>query len=62
MEYGKVKISNERSIVIQDSRIKDSIDIRTYLETASYTGFTQKGIVIPKGKVKELIEILSKIE
>lgn len=62
MEYGKVKISNERSIVIQDSRIKDSIDIRTYLETANYTGFTQKGIVIPKGKVKELVEILSKIE
>lgn len=34
------------------------LDIRTFLKTASYTGYTKKGIVIQKVHITSLIEKL----
>lgn len=60
-QYGTVKITDSRSIVIQESIVKDSIDLRTYVYSEKYTGYTKKGFVLPNDKISELIGILKKV-
>jgi len=56
----EVQISNSRKIVIQKTKWRGNLtlDIRTYIETPSYTGFTRKGINIPISKAKELVNAI----
>jgi len=59
----KVIISDNREIHIQISQFKHrkTLDIRTYVKTPSYTGYTPKGINIPIEKGKELAESILKV-
>jgi len=48
-ELRQVKVSDSRKIVIQKTKFKgkEVMDIRTFIETPSYSGYTRKGINIP---------------
>jgi len=58
-----VKISDSREIHVQANEYKGRVelDIRTYIKTQQYTGYTQKGVRIPTEKGAELIEAISKV-
>jgi hypothetical protein len=58
----EVNISESRKIVIKKRRFReqDTLDVRTWLETENYSGFTKKGINIPLEKGKELAEAILK--
>lgn len=49
-------ITKQRKVVIQRSKFRgaETLDIRTWLETPKYRGFTRKGINIPIEKGEEL--------
>jgi hypothetical protein len=59
----EVVLSNGRKIVIQISEYKgrETLDIRTYVTTEKYTGFTQKGINIPLERGRELADKIAKV-
>jgi hypothetical protein len=52
----EVVITKQRKVVIQRSKFRgaETLDIRTWLETPKYRGFTRKGINIPIEKGEEL--------
>ena len=56
----EVPISRERKIVVSKRyyRGRETLDVRTWLETENYTGYTQKGINIPLEKGKELAQAI----
>jgi len=56
-----VTLSREIHIQISEYKGKPVLDIRTYVKSATYTGYTQKGINVPKDKGKEILEALEKI-
>jgi hypothetical protein len=59
----KVVITPYREIHIQISKLrtKTTLDIRTYIKTQVYEGYTQKGINIPLEKGRELAESILKV-
>lgn len=58
-----VPISKSREIHVQANEYKGRVelDIRTYVKSESYTGYTQKGVRIPTEKGADLIEAISKV-
>ena len=61
----EVKISSFRKIVVKKTKYRgqDRLDIRTYLETPTFTGYTRKGINIPIENAEELARaILAELE
>ncbi len=62
-ELGNIRLSDNMEIRVVESDWKDTtgIDIRAYMNSQKYTGPTKKGIRIPKEKINELREILSRV-
>jgi len=58
-----VPITKSREIHVQANEYKGRVelDIRTYVKSESYKGYTQKGVRIPTEKGAELIEAISKV-
>jgi hypothetical protein len=59
-----IEIGKSTYLIIQKRRFKDKdfIDIRKYILTTKFTGFTQKGITIEKKVAKTLGEKLLKVK
>lgn len=58
----KIKITDRREIHVQAKkwRGKDVVDIRTYVITEGYTGYTRKGINIDKEHAVEVAKAILK--
>lgn len=58
----EVVISEQRKIVVQKREWKGrkSLDIRAYVTTDKYTGYTPKGVNTPVEKAKELTDAIMK--
>ncbi|MDI6642487.1 MAG: PC4/YdbC family ssDNA-binding protein [Candidatus Hodarchaeaceae archaeon] len=56
-------ISERKKVVVQKSRFRgvDTLDIRTWIETPEYKGFTRKGVNIPIEKGEELAKKILKV-
>ena len=62
--FAEIPLSNANSLHIKkDCSIngKPYFDIRHYITTEKYTGYTQKGVMIPLERLDRLIEILQKL-
>ncbi|HDI13112.1 MAG: hypothetical protein DRN83_02890 [Hadesarchaea archaeon] len=59
----EVVVNDRKKVVIQRSRFHglDTLDIRTWVETPNYKGFTRKGINIPVEKGEELAQKILKV-
>lgn len=59
----KVRISDAREIHIQISNWKgrENLDIRTYVKSAKFSGYTQKGVNVPVESGEELVKAISKV-
>ena len=59
----EVVVNDRKKVVIQKSRFRglDTLDIRTWVETPNYKGFTRKGINIPVEKGEELAQKILKV-
>jgi len=62
-EIGRVKLSDTVDIVVKKTEFRgeERIDIRKYIKTKRYTGWSQQGISVPVRIWKELYTILEKI-
>ncbi|MFH1786975.1 MAG: transcriptional coactivator p15/PC4 family protein [archaeon] len=63
-EYGRIKKSGDSEIVIRVSNFKDvdRVDIREFVKTEKYTGFTKKGISLPLKQLNALRQLLACIQ
>ena len=63
-EIGRIKKSDTTEIVIKvdEFRGEKGINIREYITTERYTGFTKQGTRIPADKWNEFKAIINKIE
>jgi hypothetical protein len=63
-QIGKLDKNASTDIVFSTTEYKGSmyVDIREYVETATYTGFTKKGIRLHSEKLDEFIEMLQKVK
>jgi len=58
-----IKISEKIEIHVQNSKYKkDYIDIRKYVKTKAYTGYTKQGITIRRDFLPILITSLQKLK
>ncbi|MBW2055960.1 MAG: transcriptional coactivator p15/PC4 family protein [Deltaproteobacteria bacterium] len=62
-EIGRMRLNVMDSLVFQTSeyRGKKYVDIRKYVESQSYTGFTKQGIRFNAGLFEEFMENLKKV-
>lgn len=63
-EIARLRKNNSTELIIRktDFRGVSGIDIREYLTTAKFTGWTRNGVRIPSGLWKEFKEKISNIE
>jgi len=63
-EMGRIRKNDTTEIVIQMTEFHGSIgiDIREYVTSERYTGWSKNGIRIPVEKWKDFKEILDKVE
>ncbi len=63
-EIGRIRKSDTTEIVVQKTEFKGSvgIDIREYVTSDRYTGWSKNGIRISVDKWKEFKAILDKVE
>lgn len=63
-EFGRVKRSDSREIVFRRTKFKGAygIDIREYITTATYTGWSKSGIRIPEEIWEDFKQMVNKIE
>jgi hypothetical protein len=56
-------ISERKKVVIQHAKFgdMDTLDIRTWIDTPNYKGFTRKGVNIPVEKGEELVQKILKV-
>jgi len=56
-------ISERKKVVIQHTKFEnmDTLDIRTWIDTPNYKGFTRKGVNIPIEKGEELVQKILKV-
>lgn len=59
----EVVVNDRKKVVIQKSRFReiDTLDIRTWVETPGYKGYTRKGVNIPIDKGEELAQKILKV-
>lgn len=59
----EIQITESRKVVIQRSQFTgvDTLDIRTWLKTPTFEGFTRKGVNIPIEKGEELAQKILKV-
>lgn len=62
-EIGRIKKSDTTEIVIKvdEFRGEKGVNIREYITTDRYTGFTKQGTRIPVDKWKEFKELINKV-
>ncbi len=62
-EIGRVKKTDSTSVIIRISEFQGEkgVDIREYVETNKYTGYTKKGTRIPAQLWKEFKEVVNKV-
>jgi len=62
-KVGEIKINDTTTIVVSVSDWRDvtRLDIRKYVDTKAYKGFTKQGISIPMEMVEELCGIISTV-
>ena len=58
-----ITITNQRDIKVQSTKYKgrDVLDVRTYIKTSAFEGFTKKGITIPIEFAPLLAEAIQKV-
>ena len=63
-ELGRVKLNATTEIVVRIVEYKGEkrLDIRKYVTSARYTGWSPQGISIPLSNANEIKNILNKIE
>jgi hypothetical protein len=63
-EVGRIRKNDTTEIVVQKTEFRGSvgIDIREYVTSERYTGWSKNGIRIPVEKWKDFKEILNKVE
>jgi hypothetical protein len=63
-EIGRLKKNDTTDIVVQKTEYRGSvgIDLREYVTSEKYTGWSKNGIRIPVEKWKEFKEILDRVE
>lgn len=63
-EVGRMRKNETTEIVVQRTEFRGSvgIDIREYVTSERYTGWSKNGIRIPAGMWKEFKEILDRVE
>lgn len=59
----EVVVNERKKVIVQKSRFRglDTLDIRTWVETSNYKGFTKKGVNIPVEKGEELAQKILKV-
>lgn len=64
VKLDELKISDTVKIVIQKRKFdeREFIDIRKWINTEKYTGYTKKGIAIDIEQFPKLLEKLNKLE
>jgi rhodanese-related sulfurtransferase len=64
VETGRLRKSDTTEIVVQKTEFHGTvgIDIREYVTSERYTGWSKNGIRIPVEKWKEFKEILDKVD
>lgn len=62
-EIGRITLNESTDIIVQTGTYEDEerVDIRKFVKTEKYTGFTKQGIQIPRAKWKEIKAILDKV-
>jgi hypothetical protein len=62
-EIGKIERKDSSDIIVRKTKFKGNwyFDIRHWVETEKYTGWTKKGICLPMENLEELIKILQKM-
>lgn len=62
-EVGRIKKTDSTSIIIRVSEFQGEkgVDVREYVETNKYTGYTKKGTRVPMDKWKEFKEVVNKV-
>ncbi|MBI4363196.1 MAG: hypothetical protein HY558_08495 [Euryarchaeota archaeon] len=63
-EYGRIKKNDSTEIVIRRSEYRGlfGIDIREYVNTATYTGWSKSGIRIPENLWTEFRDAVNKVK
>jgi pimeloyl-CoA synthetase len=63
-EVGRIRKNETTEIVVQKTEFRGSvgIDIREYVTSERYTGWSKNGVRIPVEKWKDFKEILDKVE
>ncbi len=63
-EMGRIRKNDNTEIVVQKTEFHGSvgIDIREYVTSERYTGWSKNGIRIPVEKWKDFKDILDKVE
>lgn len=63
-EVGRIRKNDTTEIVVQKTEFRGSvgIDIREYVTSERYTGWSKNGIRIPVEKWKDFKEILNMVE
>ncbi len=64
VEMGRIRKNESTEIVVQKTEFRGSvgIDIREYVTSEKYTGWSKNGIRIPVEKWKEFKDILDRVE
>jgi hypothetical protein len=64
VEIGRISKNETTEIIVQKTDFRGSagIDIREYVTSERYTGWSKNGIRIPVDKWKEFKDILNKVE
>jgi len=63
-EIGRIKKTDSTEIIIKLNEYKGEkgVDIREYITTPKYTGYTKSGTRIPMEKLKDFKELVNKVE
>ncbi|MFO7898899.1 MAG: transcriptional coactivator p15/PC4 family protein [Planctomycetota bacterium] len=63
-KVGELEKNASTKIVFSTTEYKGEpyVDVREYVETATYTGFTKKGIRLHYSKLDEFVENLEKVK
>lgn len=62
-EVGRIKKTDSISVIVRISEFhgEKGVDVREYVETNKYTGYTKKGTRIPWDKWKAFRDVVNKV-
>jgi hypothetical protein len=64
VEIGRVSLKDDTDIIVSTGKFKnvDRVDIRKWLKSDKFTGYTKQGISIPKEKWPDVKKLLDKVK